>query len=412
MKNQGGKGKNTFYLFLLLFYLFIFKDLLVRFTSVFGYTDELIALLAVPIFILELVNSGMKVRINKNGYGIFVVLFVVTGLVGSVTNSFQPLYGVALPSMFLSIKFWLAIYTGGMLLKNLNIELYAHKIYTHIKIVIVIYTVLFVIDNLFGIFNSTIRYGIRATQLFYGVPTSFAAICVFLFGILLVVRPYVKGSMKYLVWILVLMCSTLRSKAFAAAFAFVLIYYFAYIRKKKIRVRTLIIFVPFVLLIVWDQIQYYFFSSIQADSARYQLLVTAVRIAKDFFPFGTGFGTFASFYSAVSYSPVYSMYGISNVHGLREGATYFVSDSFWPMILGETGWIGLLLTIIIVVRLLKRVQRLKTINIALYTSSLCIIGYLLIISMAESAFANPIAMPLAVWIGYALNRERGVKSLR
>ena len=105
---------------------------------------------------------------------------------------------------------------------------------------------------------------------------------------------------------------------------------------------------------VGDQIEYYFFSDIQSDSARYQLLITSILIARDSFPIGAGFGTFGSYMSAIHYSPVYRIYGISNVHGLIEGATYFTSDSFWPMILGETGIVGLVSIVIVIIRMIKR----------------------------------------------------------
>ena len=95
------------------------------------------------------------------------------------------------------------------------------------------------------------------------------------------------------------MCSSLRSKAFAAVFVFCIIYYFVFIREKKITLKTFLIFVPVIVFMVGDQIEYYFFSDIQSDSARYQLLVTSLSIAKNSFPFGTGFGTFGSYMSAI-----------------------------------------------------------------------------------------------------------------
>lgn len=90
---------------------------------------------------------------------------------------------------------------------------------------------------------------------------------------------------------------------------------------------------------------------------------------------------------------------ISNVHGLIEGATYFTSDSFWPMILGETGIVGLVSIVIVIIRMIKRLQLIKSLDLALYASGLVCISYLLVISMAESAFVNPVAIPLAIVLG-------------
>ena len=79
--------------------------------------------------------------------------------------------------------------------------------------------------------------------------------------------------------------------------------------------------------------------------------VTSVSIANDHIPFGVGFGRFASPVSVQNhYSSVYSQYGIDDVYGIRQeddGRALFAYDLFWPMILGETGYLGLILYILI-----------------------------------------------------------------
>ena len=133
--------------------------------------------------------------------------------------------------------------------------------------------------------------------------------------------------------------------------------------------------------------------------------MASISIAKDSFPIGTGFGTFGSYMSAIYYSPVYRIYGISNVNGLIEGATYFTSDSFWPMILGETGIVGLISIVLVIIRMIKRLQKIKNLDLSLYASGLVCISYMLIISMAESAFVNPVAIPLALVLGLIYRQD-------
>lgn len=140
----------------------------------------------------------------------------------------------------------------------------------------------------------------------------------------------------------------------------------------------------------------------RSSYARYQLLVKSVEIAIDHFPFGSGFASFASYFSGVFYSPLYSIYGISNVFGLGAGGTWFVSDSFWPMILAQFGWIGLFAFCVALLILFNSVQQLHKISHAYYTSGLSILAYLVIASAAESAFVNPLAIPLAIWLGVLL----------
>ena len=126
---------------------------------------------------------------------------------------------------------------------------------------------------------------------------------------------------------------------------------------------------------------------------------------KDYFPIGTGFGTFGSYMSAKNYSPLYQMYGISNVNGLIKGAAYFVSDSFWPMIAGQTGIVGLIAIIAVLCLMVVKIQKIKQWNKAMYAGGLMAMAYLLIVSMAESAFVNPVAIPLALVLGLIYGQD-------
>jgi hypothetical protein len=74
---------------------------------------------------------------------------------------------------------------------------------------------------------------------------------------------------------------------------------------------------------------------------RVALLVASIAIARDEFPLGGGIGRFGSHMSRVSYSPLYAEYGLDRTHGLRESNPRAVTDTFWPMILGEAGVLGL-----------------------------------------------------------------------
>lgn len=262
------------------------------------------------------------------GYARFILVFLCFGFLSSVIYRYQSILKAEVSDAFLCIKFWLALYVGKKIFAKIDMQKYASKIYFHVKCITILYGVLIVIDYSLHIFQATERYGLRSEQLMYTHPTVLVACCVFLIMILLSLKNYVTGSKKYIIMLLLIMCSTLRSKAFGAALAIILICYFVFVRKKKITLRTMLLFIPLVVILGWDQIQYYFFSSIIPDSARYQLLTKAFEIARDMFPLGAGFATFGSYYSGVYYSSVYAAYGLSNINGLRIGASQFISDSF------------------------------------------------------------------------------------
>jgi hypothetical protein len=67
----------------------------------------------------------------------------------------------------------------------------------------------------------------------------------------------------------------------------------------------------------------------------------AARVAADYFPFGGGLGKWGSWMSRVNYSDLYCKYQVCHIHGLREKNPVNVTDTFWPEIIGELGFLGL-----------------------------------------------------------------------
>jgi O-antigen ligase len=65
-------------------------------------------------------------------------------------------------------------------------------------------------------------------------------------------------------------------------------------------------------------------------------------IARDYFPLGTGLASFGSHASRIYYSSVYFEYGLSNVWGLSPQFSGFITDTFWPMVVGEGGVVSLI----------------------------------------------------------------------
>ena len=90
---------------------------------------------------------------------------------------------------------------------------------------------------------------------------------------------------------------------------------------------------------------------------RVALYAGSVAIARDEIPLGAGFGRFGSHMSRESYSPLYEAYGLHRTYGLREANPRAVTDTFWPMILGETGVVGLLGALVFVGGLWVRLWR-------------------------------------------------------
>ena len=82
--------------------------------------------------------------------------------------------------------------------------------------------------------------------------------------------------------------------------------------------------------------------------ARTALHLKCIDVARDYFPWGSGLGTFASQPAYDDYSPLYYLYGLDKVRGLepfagRGGNHSFLLDTWWPHIVAEFGVFGTLL---------------------------------------------------------------------
>lgn len=124
----------------------------------------------------------------------------------------------------------------------------------------------------------------------------------------------------------------------------------ALIRRRWILLTFFAILLPAAAIVAFDEIVGEIHSLTDAyfapnsREARTVLMIGATRLASDYFPLGAGFGRFASRTAAVDYSPEYFRLGINTVYGLGPGPDQgaFLTDTSWPAIIGETGWVGAL----------------------------------------------------------------------
>lgn len=74
-------------------------------------------------------------------------------------------------------------------------------------------------------------------------------------------------------------------------------------------------------------------------SPRALLYLGGVEVANTYFPWGAGFGRFGSYLAADEYSPEYVRLGYPLIQVMVPGSPY-LSDTQWPAIVGEAGWLG------------------------------------------------------------------------
>lgn len=96
------------------------------------------------------------------------------------------------------------------------------------------------------------------------------------------------------------------------------------------------------------------------SSARAVLTRGAFSVAGRHFPLGAGLGRYGSYLAGKYYSPEYGPLGFPKIWGLRQSApnNAFLTDTFWPAVLGEAGVIGLIAYVIAVVAVFRYGLRL------------------------------------------------------
>lgn len=110
------------------------------------------------------------------------------------------------------------------------------------------------------------------------------------------------------------------------------------------------------------------------------MLFRGIELAKEFFPFGTGGGTFGS--SLSSGSDVYSYLGIDNLRSVREMTGVF--DCSIGSILGEYGVLGFVITIILLFFLFK----LRGTGLITYLDSIVLCGLTIFLSFFRSVIPD------------------------
>ena len=399
--------------FFLLAGLFLVHDKLQDWFAPFQYFDEAFGLLFFPMVLVRWRQKRLKPVSEKRDWQFYagLAVFWLFGWAGCLVYRYQPLTNV-LKDFYVNNKFFLAL--GATFLffddPDLDFDKMKEKIWPVLNAVTVILFAMTVMDLLFDTFSTDTRGPFRAVKLFYSVQSVLVAVCAFLSSIYLwYYREKKKQILLPLGMLSIMMFCTLRVKSMGVIAAVVLIYLFVlrglkFTGLKRWMKITLVAFLVFAAVAIGYQIvNYYILMGV--ESARAMLTLAGPFVAWDHFPFGSGWATFGSAFSAEPYSPVYGMYRMAGIWGLSPKYPAFVSDTYWPMVLGQTGYFGFAGLLLALTVFVKKVLKMKDFP-ASYASGLLILAQLLISSTSESALANPLAVPMAFWLGLLLAEHR------
>ncbi len=405
-RNKLNKKENAVkvtYTYIILMYLLVFQDFLSNYIYVFRFLDEILAVIGISMGVLYLFKNNLKIK--KDNFIIVMCLCIITivGFSSIIKYRYQS-FIYAMIDWILVIKFFSTYCLSKIVFKNLGRK-ENNRIIVHIKFMIIVLFLLTIANYVFNLYDGEVRFGIKSNRLFYSIPAILASECFILMVNIILFSKNIKKVWIYIFMLSIILVSTLRIKVIGATLVSLLIIFYLSMSNKKITISRLAIVGLICIIVGYGQISFYFLDI--NSGARRILLDTSIKIANDYFPIGTGFGTYGSYISGEQYSPIYAKYRINNVFGLVKGKVSFVSDTFWPMILGQFGYIGLISYIVCIIIIFKNIQRnYDSQNKKIYMAQLISLIFLLISSVSDASFVHSISIQFAIILGIHTTKNK------
>lgn len=327
--------------------------------------------------------------------GMFILLFFF-GVISNLFLNYQGLKIVALDGIILS-KFFVAYFFGRLLYSP---EIVNKVMDTLQKCVRLISSGLFValalnlIFPLWPSYNS--RFGYPIQYLFFSHATYLTSTAIFCLIFLSLKRRSYDFLFIGMNLILVIAAGRNKGLLFLGIYLFFILIQFT---KKKIPIWS--VFGMFFLL-------YSLFKNVISErllssetAARSILYKNGLLLANKYFPLGAGFGTYGSSASIQNYSNVYKELGFGDIYGFSQQTTFYLTDSFIAMIMGQFGYMGLFLIssiFVCIFLLVKKNSQYETFILLLYI-------YILISMVTENFISSTYGVLAFLLIGMLVNRN-------
>lgn len=347
----------------------------------FQYIDELIC---VFLFFHGVIYSKLLVR-KEFLYFVLVLLFFIgySFVVGN--NVIVAMFRDALQFLKPFTCFYVAYYA------NIRISNHARNIIANIGFIVCVILVC-IAPFINEIYPNTTSYYHALTM-----P-----------GMLYLIFSQSKNKYKYFILFLLPGLLSFRSKFVTELILYI---YFLFLLKKKMKFSLITILgLCFMAVIAiwlnWEKFNMYFNDGLQDDQVRTLLYVVSFYLAKAYFPFGSGLGTFGTDASGMYYSPIYKQYGLNMVWGCSPGDYgtnhSFFMDTFYPVIIGELGLVGCILFVMFFVKRWNEIKGLSPLNKKFF---LILMTYVLIENIASSSFLGATTVPIMFLVGFSNNKN-------
>ncbi|MBQ9827985.1 MAG: hypothetical protein IJM62_04820, partial [Lachnospiraceae bacterium] len=380
---------------------------------------NILPVLAVLLAVLDFIHDHKRLSSLLSPYFIFGAVFAVSGIIGWLMHRYQTLW-ITMGAMHEHLRFWLCLFLFFKMAEHFSLRKYADRLFIHISLLSVFLLSACIADMIFGIWPRQVyRYGIGSLQIFYGHPSNLGAQCVFLLGMLTLLYPFLRSeegkATKKSIINIVLTCGlllmtvmTMRIRLIGFAVIFLIFRFYMTVLRKRLHLPVMLAAAAAALAVGWRRLYDFYFSPYAYTMARGQFTMNSLDIARRNLPFGSGFGTFGSRLAQLYYSPLYYKYDMMITAGMTPAHPAYACDTFFPCILAESGWlgliayIGLVMALAISVFLKYRKSDPGAISGYAYFTIFLLLIYELLETAGALSFSETYSVKIAMVIGIAL----------
>lgn len=317
--------------------LLLFQPILEILIPSFAYFEEVFSIGSITVCLLSLSVGRTAFTSLMRRIALALIMIIAVGLLGNIIYGYQQKVFYAAVDILSCMKFAFVYFAFKASVRNT--QYFVKYMAKESKILIILMFICMVINQLFDIgMTYEVRYGLKAFQFIFIHPTHMVTLSLACFSFIYAENQ--RGSLGYCLISALLMVMSLRSRWIALAFVILLL--LVSVRHGSRRAPILILAFSFVAALAMGSSQFQVYYGSQSESARGQLTNAAFDVMERFFPLGTGFGTFGSGVTKTTYSPLYYEYCLDTVYGLAPYNPAYLTDTFWPVVMAQFGFIGLL----------------------------------------------------------------------
>lgn len=301
------------------------------------YADEVTAIISIMSLAVWILSY--KGKVEKEYKKILLVICIVAafGFAGNIINSVARSYFAAAVDCLGMVKVFVCVIFVYTYLSENEAKQVVALLYKPAKLFLWV-AVIFGVASIFTDIGmgGEVRYGLRAYSFIFGhahilAITSISALAI-------IASNEITQKKLYFYTILTCVCQLLTTKGPSIVWSIMIFFMFKYyVHNRKIKLWLIILIAAVGILAGGYQITNYFMN---ASAPRALLLKYGIETARRYFPLGAGFATYGSDMAKVYYSKLYYQYGFNNIWGMGEYDGMFLNDNYWPMAMGQFGFIG------------------------------------------------------------------------